>query len=94
MFFVWIVIMLAHLSFRKVLGPARIAALPIRLPFSPYAQIVALAALAAIACSTFFVESLRYTVPNFLLFLLILAAFYPWAARRGRRLAHGREQAD
>jgi amino acid transporter, AAT family len=82
MFFVWIVILLAHLSFRKVLGPARIAALPIRLPFSPFAQIVALAAIAAIASSTFFVESLRYTVPNFLLFLLIIAAFHSWAARK------------
>ncbi len=82
MFFVWIVILLAHLSFRKVLGPARIAALPIRLPFSPFAQIVALAAIAAIASSTFFVDSLRYTVPNFLLFLLIITAFHSWAARK------------
>ncbi len=82
MFFVWIVIMLAHLSFRKTLGPARIAGLPIRLPFSPYAQIVALAAIAAIASSTFFVESLRYTVPDFLLFLLIIAAFHKRSARK------------
>ena len=89
MFFVWIVVLLAHLSFRKVLGPARIAALPIRLPFSPYAQIIGLAALAAIAGSTFFVESLRYTVPDFLLFLLLIAAFYPSTATKGRSLAHG-----
>jgi L-asparagine transporter-like permease len=89
MFFVWIIVLLSHLSFRKVLGPARIAALPIRLPFSPYAQIVGLAALAAIASSTFFVESLRYTVPDFLLFLLLIAAFYPGAAMKGRNLAHG-----
>jgi amino acid transporter, AAT family len=83
MFFVWIVVLLAHLSFRKALGPARIAALPIRLPFSPYAQIVGLAALVVIASSTFFVESLRYTVPDFLLFLLLIAAFYPSAAMKG-----------
>jgi amino acid transporter, AAT family len=89
MFFVWIVVLLAHLSFRKALGPARIAALPIHLPFSPYAQIIGLAALAAIAGSTFFVENLRYTVPDFLLFLLLIAAFYPGAVTKVRSLAHG-----
>ncbi len=86
MFFVWTIILLAHLSFRKALGAARIAALPIRLAFSPYAQIAALAALAAIAISTFFVESLRYTVPDFLLFLLLIAAFQPWLRRKGAAL--------
>ncbi|HZB87173.1 MAG TPA: amino acid permease, partial [Terracidiphilus sp.] len=88
MFFVWIVVLLAHLSFRKVLGPARIAALPIHLPFSPYAQIVALAAIAAIAGSTFFVESLRNSVPEFLLFLLLITAFQPGASAKARSLAH------
>jgi L-asparagine transporter-like permease len=34
MFFVWIVVLLAHLSFRKVLRPVHMAALPICLPFS------------------------------------------------------------
>lgn len=92
MFFVWIVVLLAHLSFRKALGSARIAALPIRLPFSPYAQIVGLAALAAVASSTFFVESLRYTIPDFLLFLLLIAAFHRGAATKGRSLARGLRQ--
>lgn len=82
MFFVWIVILLAHLSFRRVLGPARIAALPIRLPLTPYAQIFGLLALATIAISTFFVESLRYTVPDFLLFLLLIAVFHPRSATK------------
>ncbi|MGD0442765.1 MAG: amino acid permease [Edaphobacter sp.] len=86
MFFVWIIVLLAHLSFRKVLGPARIAALPIRLPFSPYAQIVGLAALVAIASSTFFVDSLRYTVPDFLLFLLLIAAFHTRLRRKNPAL--------
>ncbi|HZD76186.1 MAG TPA: amino acid permease [Acidobacteriaceae bacterium] len=89
MFFVWIVVLLAHLSFRKVLGTARVAALPIHLPFSPYAQIVALAAIAAIASSTFFVESLRYTVPDFFLFLLLIAALYPGLRRKGAALRKG-----
>jgi amino acid transporter, AAT family len=92
MFFVWIVVLLAHLSFRKVLGPTRIAALPIRLPFSPYAQIVALIALAAIASSTFFVENLQHTVPDFLLFLFLITVFHPGVAAKGRHLAHGFRQ--
>jgi AAT family amino acid transporter len=76
MFFVWIVILLSHLAFRRSLGPARVALLPIRLPFSPYAQIAALIALAAITISTFYVEGLQYTVPSFAPFLLVITAFY------------------
>ncbi|WP_231737725.1 amino acid permease [Terracidiphilus gabretensis] len=76
MFFVWIVILLAHLAFRRSLGQARVAALPIRLPFTPYSQIVALIAIAAITISTFYVEGLQYTVLGFLPFLLIITAFY------------------
>ena len=86
MFFVWIIIMLAHLSFRRSIGGPRAALLPIRLPFSPYAQIAALLALAAIALSTFFVKGLEYSVPSFLPFLLAITAFY-WTLkqRRGRK---------
>jgi AAT family amino acid transporter len=94
MFFVWIVVLLAHLSFRKAQGPARIAALPIHLPFSPYAQIAGLAALAAIACSTFFVESLRYTISDFLLFLLLISVFRPKLPRKGVALRTGSDNAD
>jgi AAT family amino acid transporter len=94
MFFVWIVILLAHLSFRKALGHARIAALPIRLPFSPYAQIVGLAALAAIASSTFFVESLRYTIPDFLLLLLLISMLHLRLRRKGVTLRTGSGNTD
>jgi amino acid transporter, AAT family len=76
MFFVWIVILLAHLAFRRSLGQARVALLPIRLPFSPYSQITALTALAAITFSTFYVDGLQYTVPGFIPFLLVISAFY------------------
>ena len=40
-------------------------------------------ALAAIASSTFFVESLRQTIPDFLLFLLLTVAFH-FGQRRKR----------
>jgi amino acid transporter, AAT family len=81
MFFVWIVILLAHLSFRHSLGQARVDLLPIRLPLSPYSQIIALVGLAAITVSTFYVEGLRYSVPSFIPFLLLITAFY-WTQKR------------
>ena len=83
MFFVWIVILLSHLAFRRSLGSARVALLPIRLPFSPYSQIAALIALAAITVSTFYVEGLQYTVPGFMPLLLVISAFY-WARKRSQ----------
>jgi len=81
MFFVWSVILLSHLSFRRRLGPASVAALPIRLALSPYSEVVGLIALAAICVSTFFVEGLQYTVPAFAPFLLVLSLVY-WRLRR------------
>jgi L-asparagine transporter-like permease len=82
MFFVWIVILLAHLAFRRSLGEARVTQLPIRLPFSPYAQIAALLALVVITTSTFYVDSLRYSVPSFASFLLVITGFYGILKRR------------
>jgi amino acid transporter, AAT family len=76
MFFVWMVILFAHLSFRRSIGPARVAQLPIRLPFSPWAQIAALSALAAIVIGTFYVEGLQYSIASLALFLLAITAFY------------------
>ena len=84
MFFVWSIILLAHLSFRRSIGQARVAQLPIRLPFSPYSQIAALIALAAIAISTYHVEGLEYSVPSFIPFLLVITAFY-WTPKRRNR---------
>jgi AAT family amino acid transporter len=83
MFFVWIIILLAHLSFRRSMGPARVAQLPIRLPLSPYSQIAALIALAAIGISTLNVKGLDYSVPSFIPFLLLISAFY-WRLNRKR----------
>jgi AAT family amino acid transporter len=85
MFFVWIVILLAHIAFRRSLGQARVARLPIRLPFSPYSEITALITIAAIAISTFYVEGLEYTIPGFVPFLLVITAFYCALKRRKSR---------
>ena len=84
MFFVWMVILFSHLSFRRSIGRASVAQLPIRLPFSPYAQIAALISLAAIVIGTFYVEGLQYSVAGFALFLLAITAFYRMLNRRSR----------
>jgi L-asparagine transporter-like permease len=76
MFFVWSVILLAHLSFRRSVGNARVAMLPISLRFSPHAQSAALVALAAIVSGTFSVAGLEYSVPSFVAFLLLITLFY------------------
>ena len=54
------------------------------LPFSPYPQIAALIALAAIAISTYRVEGLEYSVPSFIPFLLVITVFYSMPKRRTR----------
>ena len=90
MFFVWSIILLAHLSFRRSIGQARVAQLPIRLSFSPYSQIAALIVLAAIAMSTYYVEGLEYSVPSFIPFLLVVTAFYWTQKRRNCSKAKGR----
>jgi AAT family amino acid transporter len=86
MFFVWIVILITHIAFRRALGPARIAALPMRLRFYPYSTILGIVALLAIATSTFFVDGLQYTVPTFVPFLAIVSIGY-WLARRRKTAA-------
>jgi L-asparagine transporter-like permease len=81
MFFVWIIILVTHIAFRRALGPERVAQLPMRLHFFPYSSAVGIAALLGIAASTFFVDGLRYTVPAFAPFLLLISLAY-WSIRR------------
>ena len=89
MFFVWSIILLAHLFFRRSIGKSLVARLPIRLPFSPCSQIAALIALASIALSTSHVEGLKYSVPSFIAFLLVITAFYWTLKRRDRSKRRG-----
>jgi len=81
MFFVWSVILLCHIRFRKSLGPEARARLPLRLAFSPYSDWIGIAALAGVTVSTFFVDGLRYAIPGFLPLLLAMSMVY-WRVRR------------
>jgi L-asparagine transporter-like permease len=81
MFFVWIVILVTHVAFRRALGPQRVAQLPMRLRLYPYSTLLGIAALLGIALSTFYVDGLQYTVPAFGPFLLLISVAY-WRIRR------------
>lgn len=81
MFFVWSVILLCHIRFRKALGTEAGAHLPLKLAFSPYSNWLGIAALAGVTASTFFVDGLQYAVPAFLPFLLAMSLVY-WRSAR------------
>jgi amino acid transporter, AAT family len=88
MFFVWSVILLCHIRFRKSLGPEARSRLPLKLAFSPYSNWLGIAALAGVTASTFFVDGLQYAVPAFLPLLFAMSLVYWRSARRapkGRR---------
>jgi amino acid transporter, AAT family len=76
MFFVWGVILLTHMAFRRALGPERVAQLPMRLHFYPYSTWLGLLAIAGTTITTFYVDGLQYTVPAFLPFLLLVSVAY------------------
>ena len=80
MFFVWGVILLSHIAFRRKLGAERVAQLPLRIHFYPYSTWLGLIAVAGIALTTFYVDGLQYTVPAFLPFLLLVSIAY-WRVR-------------
>ena len=80
MFFVWMVILITHLRFRKSTMSSGIQ-LPIKLIFSPYSNWLGIGALAAITVTTFFVDGLQYSVPAFLPFLLVLSLMY-WRSQK------------
>jgi L-asparagine transporter-like permease len=89
MFFVWSVILLCHLRFRKSLGPEARSRLPLKLAFSPYSNWLGIAALAGVAVSTFFVDGLQYALPAFLPLLLAMSLVYWRSARRAPKERRG-----
>jgi len=82
MYFVWVVILLAHLRFRRSIG-AKVNDLPLRLRFFPVSNIAGILVLCAIAGSTFYVKGLQYSVPSFAVLLAIMSLLYWRVQRRG-----------
>ena len=93
MLFVWIVILVTHLAFRRALGPDRVAHVPLRLRFFPYSTWLGIIALVEIAAGTFFVEGLQYSVPAFASLLLLISLAY-WRIRRAKGIALGVQLPD
>jgi AAT family amino acid transporter len=83
MFFVWVVILLAHLGFRGSVSAERIAQLPLRVPFHPYSSIAGIVLLLAIVGTTFWIPDLKYTIPAFSVFLALITLAYGRARRAG-----------
>ncbi|MGA7907244.1 MAG: amino acid permease [Candidatus Sulfotelmatobacter sp.] len=90
MFFVWGVILLSHIRFRKSLTAEADARLQMRLAFSPYSNWLGIAALLGIAASTFYVDGLQYAVPAFLPFLLAMSLVY-WKLSQRKEEVQGTE---
>jgi len=80
MYFVWIVILLAHLRFRRSIG-AKVNDLPLRLPLFPFSSVLGIAVLIAIGCSTFYVQGLQHSVPIFAALLGAMSLVY-WKVHR------------
>src|SRR6185437_5067151 len=76
MLYVWIVILITHLRFRRAITRETLAALTLKLPTHPWPTVLALAGLIAIALSTFWVKGLQYTVPTFAPLLLLMLVVY------------------
>lgn len=80
MYFVWIVILLAHLRFRRSIGD-KVKQLPLRLKFFPVSSFIGIAALLGLGASTFYVDGLQYSVPMFVISIVLMSLAY-WATRR------------
>jgi amino acid transporter, AAT family len=91
MYFVWVVILLAHLRFRRQIG-AKLKELPLRLRLFPASNVLAIALILTIACSTLAVEGLRYSVPAFAVLLTTISVVY-WKAK-GRSTASASTQLE
>jgi amino acid transporter, AAT family len=76
MLFVWLVILGAHLHFRKAIPDERLRSLPMRLRAHPIFTIGGIVVLAAIGVTTFFVDGLRWSFPSFSVFLAVISLLY------------------
>jgi L-asparagine transporter-like permease len=81
MLFIWVVILITFLRFRRTLPAGQLARLPIRMPAHRLAAWGGIAALVGIAMTSFFVDGLQYSVVTFVPFLLVMSIVY--ARRRG-----------
>jgi len=83
MLFVWLVILSTHLRFRKAITSQRLSSLPMRLPVHPLFTVAAILLLLAISATTFLVDGLKWSVPAFAVFLVLISLAYLRSRRGG-----------
>ena len=76
MFFVWMVILVTHIYFRRAASPEMIARLPLRLIGHPIPTLAGVVLLLGIAITTFWVDGLQYSIPAFILLLMVMSLLY------------------
>ena len=81
MLFVWLVILLTHLRFRKAINSERLLSLPMRLRAHPFFTVAGILLLLGITVTTFFVDGLEWSVPAFAVFLAIISILYQQSSR-------------
>jgi L-asparagine transporter-like permease len=82
MLFVWLVILITHLQFRRAIGREELLGLPMRLRAHPAFTLAGIVLLLAISVTTFFIDDLKWSVPAFALLLILLSLLYLQARRR------------
>jgi len=84
MLFVWLVILVTHLRFRRAITEDQLLRLPMRLRAHPFFTILNIVLLLGIAVTMFFVEELKWSVPVYAVCLLLISLVYFMASRRSR----------
>ncbi len=85
--FVWLMIFITHLAFRKHRDRHGGRELPVRMPFFPFTTIVGALAVLAIIVSTWWVKGMRVTIEAGVPWLIVLSVVYFAWARRAERAA-------
>jgi amino acid transporter, AAT family len=81
--FVWFMIFVTHLSFRRHWRAGNGRRLPVQMPWYPFTTILGGAAVLAITISTWWVEGMRLTMETGIPWLLLLSiAYFAWKRRR------------
>jgi AAT family amino acid transporter len=83
----WAIALASHVSMRRSLSPAQIAALPMRAPGGAIPSLLALIAIVAVVISTWWVPQSRITIVSAGPYLFLLTGFYLLAKRRSRNEA-------
>jgi L-asparagine transporter-like permease len=82
--FVWLMIFITHLFFRRKWEAQGGRMLPVRMPFFPVTTILGALAVLAIIISTWWVEGMRPTIESGIPWLIVLSLLYAVSRRRKR----------